>query len=121
MRIKLAVIIGTFLFGTGVFLENSLMRTGLGIGSVSSAQELSGKDLYMESCARCHGQNGESGKGPNLTTAKKKAKWADSDARIVEQITKGGLIMPAFGKKLSAEKIEAIASYVRALPPTASK
>lgn len=117
MRIKLAVIIGTFLFGTGVLLENSLMRSGLGIGAVSAAQELSGKDLFIQSCSRCHGQNGEGGKGPNLTTAKKKAKWADSDARIVEQITKGGLIMPAFGKKLSAEKIEAIASYVRTLPP----
>ncbi len=85
--------------------------------SITSATNLSGEELFKANCARCHGNNGEGGKGPNLTTEKKKAKWKDSDAKLVNKITKGGFIMPSFGKKLSAAEIKSIAAYVRTLPP----
>ena len=120
MKIKLALVC-MVLIGTFVLLENSLMKIHLGAGFATSAQDVSGKELFMASCSRCHGDNGEGGKGPNLTTAKKQAKWKDSNAMLVKKITKGGLIMPAFGKKLSAEQISAIASYVRTLPPSEPK
>ena len=121
MKIKVGVIVAAVVFGTGILLDNSLMRLDPVAGFATSAQELSGKEVFAARCARCHGDNGEGGKGPNLTTPKKKAKWNGSDAGIVKQVTKGGLIMPAFGRKLSAEQIQAVASYVRTLPPVASK
>ena len=120
MKLKLTLVC-LVLFGTFVLLEDSVMKTHLGAGFATSAQEVSGKELFIASCSRCHGDNGDGGKGPNLTTAKKQAKWKDSDAELVKKITKGGIIMPAFGKKLSAEQITAIASYVRTLPPVDSK
>jgi len=55
------------------------------------------------------------GKGPNLTTAKKQAKWKDSDEKLVKKITGGGFGMPKFGKRLKPEEIKAIAAYVRSL------
>lgn len=76
-----------------------------------------GEELYRANCARCHGDNGEGGKGPNLTTENKKAKWKDSDAKIVRQIEKGGFFMPSFRNKLSDTEIKSIAAYVRQLPP----
>ena len=121
MKIRLAVIAAAALFGAVCIVENSSLQARLGSGFVASAQEVSGKDLFMQSCSRCHGDNGEGGKGPNLTTAKKQAKWKDSDASLVKKITNGGLIMPAFGKKLTGDKIKAIAAYVRTLPLAARK
>ena len=76
-----------------------------------------GEELYRANCARCHGDNGEGGKGPNLTTENKKAKWKDSDAKIVRQIQKGGFFMPSFRNKLTDDEIRSIAAYVRQLPP----
>ena len=66
-------------------------------------------------CARCHGSDGKGGKGPNLASEKRQAKWLESDAKLIRKITKGGLFMPSFGKKLKAEEIKAIADHVRTL------
>lgn len=98
-----------------IFLETSLIPKTLTAGSTTSAQTISGKDLYKNNCARCHGDDGTGGKGPNLTTEKKQAKWKDSDEKLVGKITKGTFGMPAFGKKLKPEEIKSIAAYVRSL------
>jgi len=119
MRIKFGAIVAVI--GTVIILGMSLTHVGSRSGLAARAQELSGQEIFAARCSRCHGDNGEGGKGPNLTTAKKKAKWNGSDAAIVKQVTKGGLIMPAFGNKLSAEQIKSVASYVRELPTIASK
>jgi mono/diheme cytochrome c family protein len=82
----------------------------------SKAQvSISGKDLFQKHCVRCHGENGEGGKGPALNTEKKQAKWRDSDKKLIEKISKGGFGMPKFSKKLTSEEIKAIADYVRTL------
>jgi mono/diheme cytochrome c family protein len=82
-----------------------------------SSDEVSGKDLFKNNCARCHGADGTGGKGPNLTTEKKQAKWKDSDEKLINKITKGAFGMPAFGDKLKPEEIKAISDYVRAFKP----
>lgn len=75
----------------------------------------SGAELFANNCARCHGADGTGGKGPNLASEKKQAKWKDSDEKLVKKITNGGLFMPKFGKKLKPEEIQAIADFVRTL------
>jgi cbb3-type cytochrome c oxidase subunit III len=79
--------------------------------------DASGADLFKANCARCHGEDAKGGKGPNLTTEKKQAKWRDSDEKLVRKITNGGFGMPKFGKRLKPEEIKAIAAYVRSLRP----
>jgi len=98
-----------------IFVETSLMPKAITTSFNSSAQKLSGKDLFISNCARCHGDTGEGGKGPNLTTEKKQAKWKESDEKLVKKITNGGFGMPKFGKRLKPEEIKAIAAYVRSL------
>lgn len=105
--------------GFGVLAALFLIRAPLVSGNPEtvSAAGLPSEELFKTNCARCHGNNGEGGKGPNLTTEKKKAKWKDSDQKLVDKITKGGFIMPSFRKKLNADEIKSIAAYVRTLPP----
>lgn len=75
----------------------------------------SGAVLFENNCARCHGSDGTGGKGPSLASAKRQAKWKDSDEKLIKKINSGGLFMPAFGKKLKADEIKAIADHVRTL------
>ena len=68
-----------------------------------------GKEVYERKCARCHGDDGTPKKRgvPNL-------KKSDlTDAQAIDIITNGEDKMPAFGKRLSAEEIKAVAMYVK--------
>ena len=116
MKLKIKYIV-TFLFISAAalgFLILPTVRNPTTNGFISSAQNVSGKDLFKSNCARCHGADG-SGKAPDLTDERRQAKWKDSDERIVKKITNGALGMPAFGKKLKPEQINAVAAYVRTL------
>ncbi len=107
----------------GILFCFAALTVSFGAGPLTSADsnaaayefESSGAELYKENCARCHGADGTGGKGPNLASEKRQAKWRESDVKLVNKITKGGMFMPSFGKKLKAEEIKEIASYVRTL------
>jgi mono/diheme cytochrome c family protein len=89
-----------------------------------------GQKIYVDRCARCHGENGE-GNGPDLaklhpssspvnwTRAVVMRQWSDKE--IVDIITKGGKavgsspVMPPFGGKLSEAQIQNLLAYIRTL------
>ena len=92
-----------------------LLVCGLSVGLVQarsaiSAQALEGKQVFETSCAvgYCHGLDGRAGKGPRL---RDKA-WSRS--YLYKTIAQGvpGTSMPAWGGKLSDEKIAAVISYI---------
>lgn len=112
-KAKAAVIFG-FIALTAIVAANLFSPKVKG-NTINVLSEVSGSELYENNCARCHGSDGTGGKGPNLASAKKQAKWKESDAKLVKKITNGGFIMPSFGKKLKTEEIQAIADHVRTL------
>jgi len=68
-----------------------------------------GKEVFTSNCAGCHtladaGANGQ--QAPNLDELR------PSEAVVERQVTNGGSKMPAFKDKLSAEQIQAVATYV---------
>jgi len=90
------------------------LTTGPGNEQAANAEQ-----LYAKQCASCHGKDGRAktikGKlkhARNLTDAE----WQEkvSDERIFNSITNGKEKMPAYGKKLSQEQIEALVTHVRA-------
>lgn len=105
------------LFAIAAFAAGSLFpRLGRAVEAAATATaETSGADLFAASCARCHGADGKGGKGPNLASEKRQAKWRESDEKLIKKITNGGMFMPSFGKKLKPEEIKAIADHVRTL------
>ena len=65
--------------------------------------------VFSNNCARCHGQDGMTGKAPNLSKT-------DLDKPgIIEIVTKGNGHMPEFEDKLSNQEIAAVADFVFAL------
>jgi outer membrane protein assembly factor BamB/cytochrome c5 len=68
-----------------------------------------GASLFTQNCASCHTLTAAHAKGtvgPNLDQLK------PSKAVVVRQVTNGGGGMPAFGGRLSATQIDALAVYV---------
>ena len=83
--------------------------------SIKGTQSSTGRELFLNSCARCHGDDAKGDKGPDLTNPRRQSKWASSNEPLVNKINKGGLFMPKFGKKLTPEQIKEIADYIRTL------
>ena len=69
--------------------------------------------LFLEYCAKCHGQDGTGNtpKGKQLMARDfTDAEWQSSkkDDQLIKQVTEGGEDMPPFGKKLTKEQIESL-------------
>ena len=69
--------------------------------------------LYVEYCAKCHGQDGTGNtpRGKQLMARDfTDAEWQSSkkDDQLIKQVREGSEDMPAFGKKLSKEQIEGL-------------
>lgn len=111
-KTKMTVILGMALLAAVFSIATLVPGTKV---SASPDPDATGADLFAASCARCHGSDGKGGKGPDLTSEKRQAKWKDSDEKLVKKISDGGMFMPSFGKKLKPEEIKAIADYVRTL------
>jgi mono/diheme cytochrome c family protein len=103
-----------FIAVTTVFTASTFSPKVTG-NQLDLSTDISGAELFENNCARCHGSDGTGGKGPNLASEKKQAKWKESDEKLIKKITNGGLFMPSFGKKLKPEEIQAIADHVRTL------
>ncbi len=65
-------------------------------------QLVQGQQVFSVNCARCHGPAGGGGAGPALA-----GKLIDLD--VVRNGRRG---MPAFGAKLDAAQLDAVAAYV---------
>lgn len=85
----------------------------------------SGKSVFMDNCAACHGRAGEGGVGPNLTDDY----WVhEGDVKSIFKTIKFGWPekgMKAWQQDLSAKQILEISSYVKSLrgtnPPNAKE
>lgn len=77
----------------------------------SPALVATGRQLFLDSCAHCHGADARGDEGPDLHEIQV------SD-RYIANIIKHGIPheMPSFGKKLHAPEIAALTAYVRSLP-----
>jgi cytochrome c oxidase cbb3-type subunit 3 len=77
-----------------------------------------GKDVFVQTCAVCHRQDGGGNVGPNLTDDF----WLHGAApdKIYKTITEGVAAkgMPSWGPQLGAERVQAVTAYVITLRST---
>jgi len=87
---------------------------------VTQESLLLGADVYAQSCARCHGTDGEgTRRAPSLNV--KGYLEETSDAAMQQIITLGvpGTAMPAWGDRLTDAEIQAVVGMIRSWQPTA--
>lgn len=77
--------------------------------------------LFLQACAKCHGADGRGGlsmvaNGPRpIDLTSPEWQGARSDQELVTAIRAGRGAMPPFADVLTAQQIDALASYVRTL------
>jgi mono/diheme cytochrome c family protein len=82
--------------------------------------------LYRQHCQRCHGADGKGDPKKSGTDRPRDftgRHWQQqrSDAQLIATVLDGkGTTMPALGKKLSKEEVEALVDYIRAFNPRRS-
>jgi mono/diheme cytochrome c family protein len=106
---------GAFVFGAIAVAAVALL--GISGGPSSPPSPVAGDQhpsaLFLEYCAKCHGQDGTGNtpKGKQLMARDfTDAEWQSSknDAKLIKTVTEGGEDMPTFGKKLTKEQIESL-------------
>ncbi len=82
-------------------------------GKGSATKAGPGYDVYVNNCARCHGQDGEGGVGPKLAGGAVVKAFPDQadQIRLVED---GEGTMPSFKGDLSPAEIREVVEYTRA-------
>jgi len=78
-----------------------------------AAETPDGAQIFAQNCASCHANGGNIiRRGKNLH--KRALKWhkKDSVSAITALVKQGKYAMPAYGDRLSAQQIEAVAVYV---------
>ena len=84
-------------------------KSSLAAASTGTTKSTNGKTIFTSNCGSCHtlaaaGTNGAV--GPNLD------KLHPALARVKQQVTNGGAVMPAFKDRLTRAQIQAVAKYV---------
>jgi quinohemoprotein ethanol dehydrogenase len=78
-----------------------------GESKTASAEE--GKKVFEGNCLACHGAEGTGGhNGPDLQLSQ----VAKDQEKVLNQVKKGGTVMPAFGDVLSEQQIQDVAAYI---------
>ena len=77
----------------------------------------SGEAIYKANCQSCHGATGTPNAGiAKMMGVKPATEYKTTEKEQIESVTKGkGKNMPAYGKKLSEDQIDALVRYVRQL------
>ena len=102
-----------------VLLHSMVAVALLSVSAGSSRAQRAGEKLYKSKCVACHGVDG---KGDTPTGKKLGARdlgstevQSQSDAQLIELVTKGKGKMPAYGKTLKEDEIKDLVGYVREL------
>jgi mono/diheme cytochrome c family protein len=76
--------------------------------------------IYTANCELCHGADGSGNTGPGKAFHAKDLRSDEvrnqSDAALIEVITKGRGKMPAFAAKIKPDGIQKLVAYIRSLP-----
>lgn len=86
----------------------------------AAADLANGKKVYLDKCARCHGNTGK-GDGPKAETLEKKpADYTDkkkmgefTDAQLKKITVDGKQPMPAYQGKISDKDLDDVIAYIR--------
>lgn len=94
----------------------------LSAGALPSRAAGEGATLFKTKCAVCHGPGGKSdtptGKKLGARDLASSEVQSQTDAQLIETVTKGKGKMPAYGKSLKEDEIKDLVSYVRELAKT---
>ncbi len=100
-------------------LSQMVILLGLVVPVVMQA-ESDPATIYKTKCVLCHSADGSgdgaTGKAVHAKDLRSEEVQKQSDAALIEAITKGKAKMPAFGAKIPPDDVTKLVAYIRQLP-----
>lgn len=94
---------------SGADVSNLGKKTDTSSEDSTTASADEGKKVYETNCMACHGNAGTDGhNGPDLQVSQ----VAKDPDKVMNQVKKGGSVMPAFGDILTDKQIKDVAAYI---------
>jgi mono/diheme cytochrome c family protein len=104
-----ALVAGALVAGCGGGEQTAPMPGG---ADADDTELLAGRDVWLSSCASCHGAAGRGGVGPKLSDGVVGERFPDAEDQVA-LVTDGSGTMPAMGGRLTPEQIAAVVRYTR--------
>ena len=83
-----------------------------GADGTRDAVLVAGREVYIERCANCHGDDGGGGRGSRLSGGASVRRFAKVSAQMAV-VAEGVRAMPAFRDVLKPDEIEAVTRFTR--------
>jgi len=97
-------------------MKKTLIALAAIVALTLPAMAADGAAVYKAKCAMCHGADGSKvNAAMGIRSLGSAAVQKQSDAQMIEIVTKGKGKMPGYGTRLSAVEIKAAVSFIRTL------
>ena len=110
-RLLLAALIAA-ITAVGACAADDVPEVPVGPDGFPDRELVAGRQVYIDRCANCHGNDGSGGRGTKLSDGRMITQYPNVDDQV-EIIADGVRSMPAFVEVLDAEEIAAVVRYTR--------
>ncbi len=110
-RLLLAALVAA-IAAAGACAADDVPEVPVGADGFPDQDLVAGRNVYIDRCANCHGNDGGGGRGTKLSDGRMIQIYPHIDDQI-EVIAEGVRSMPAFADVLDTEQIAAVVRYTR--------
>lgn len=110
-RLLLAALIAA-VAAVGACAADDVPEVPVGPDGYPDRELVAGRQVYIDRCANCHGNDGGGGRGTKLSDGRMVTQYPDVDDQA-EVVADGVRSMPAFVGVLDPEEIAAVVRYTR--------
>ncbi len=110
-RLLLMLLISA-LAAVGACAADDVPEVPVGPDGYPDRELVAGRQVYIERCANCHGNDGSGGRGTRIADGRMVAQYPDIGAQV-EIVAAGVRSMPAFAEVLDPAEIAAVVRYTR--------
>ena len=97
---------------SGACAAEGVPEVPAGADGVPDPVLVAGRQVYIDRCANCHGNDGGGGQGTKLSDGLMVTRYPQIDDQIAI-VADGVRLMPAFAEVLEPEQIAAVVKYIR--------